>query len=497
MDSWKHQKLHLNPSYCQSFRSQKKPLLFYNNPTTPLESQVVCFFIDNFVLKPTVGSSRSFMEFILPALLNETSLSSTSSPLASAVFAVALAFFGNCKSKSLRSTASKHYVTAIHQLNKALQDPDRAFEDETLAAILMMALFEVITGSAAQPNGWNSHANGASALVQMREQKKSLSPFGRILHVMARGQMTVNCLMTSTSPQLGVDWWMQFGSKDDLPALVARFSLEVAQVHADVCHIFSSAKGVDYDRSDVMQLLDAAQALELEFTKWEESLTSIWRFNTVAWIDRSEVEDLETSNVFPGKVDEYVDISIAMAWNSMRASRIMLCGDIIRCTAWLHSPALDYQVAPECSTAIQHSKEMIEDIIASVPLFLGYGSRSGSLGDWGSSLQSLHQKSAMGLFITWPLFITTVSDFSTDEQKLWSRRRLHYLATEKGIHQASLYSALDIGLPSLLIDRDRNSEAVGRDLANSQCLETVMKGLDVKQQSKTVQIVIRDLLGLR
>lgn len=111
-------------------------------------------------------------------------------------------------------------------------------------------------------------------------------------------------------------------------------------------------------------------------------------------------EDLENMKAFPGRVDEYVDISVATAFNMMRASRMMLCGDIVRASAWLCPCYQDYRTTAEFGAAVRTSKDLIKDMVASVPYFLG-GPGNGK----GGAGLSFVGTSALGLFITWPLMM--------------------------------------------------------------------------------------------
>jgi hypothetical protein len=84
------------------------------------------------------------MEFLLPAMKGEKSLVSPKNSLSTAVMAVSMALFANRrKVQPLLTMAAKHYSKALHQINEALQDPKLAYEDQTLATVIILGLFEV------------------------------------------------------------------------------------------------------------------------------------------------------------------------------------------------------------------------------------------------------------------------------------------------------------------------------------------------------------------
>lgn len=78
----------------------------------------------------------------------------------------------------------------------------------------------------------------------------------------------------------------------------------------------------------MLDILKQLKVLESQFIEWEENVPRAWKYNVVAWVDDSDQEGIDGEGLedmaeFPGRRDEYVDISIATAYNIMRASRIM------------------------------------------------------------------------------------------------------------------------------------------------------------------------------
>ncbi|KAF8858208.1 hypothetical protein BDZ45DRAFT_403712 [Acephala macrosclerotiorum] len=470
--------------------------------STPIEEQAKHLFRRNFVLEPCEGNSRSYMGFVVPVLEHDKQLvheKGSNSRLATAVMAVGLALMGNRpNSRFLLPKAMKFYSRALKEINDALLVEDQAVEDDTLAAVIVLGLFEVTTGTSGQPSGWISHANGAAILVKMRDQKKTqLTDLGRILHVMARSQLVINCLVSCSPPILGVGWWMRFGTKDNLPATCSKLNLEVATLHAKINSTLTSAdRSLSSDVESVLDVLNLAKALESNFKEWEESLPKAWKYSIVAWNEEVEDEKLDDIKVFPGRRDEYADISIATAFNMMRAGRIMLCGDIVRASAWLCPTYQDYRTTPEFGAAVRVSKDLVEDIIASVPFFLG-DEKTSNLTGWDrprSGRMSLVGTSALGLFITWPLMMCKMSDYSTDRQRRWAAGRLRVIADEMGIGQALLFSQINVRLPSMFIIRDELTQVDGVEVAKKKTIELAMSSSEF-HESYEMEHMIAGLLG--
>ncbi|CZR56257.1 uncharacterized protein PAC_06145 [Phialocephala subalpina] len=443
------------------------------------------------------------MGFVVPVLEHDKQLvegkGAGGSRLVTAVMAVGLALMGNrVNSRFLLPKAMKFYSRALKEINDALAVEDQAVEDDTLAAVIVLGLFEILTGTSGQPSGWISHANGAAILVKMRDQRNTqLTDLGRILHVMARSQLVVNCLVSCSPPILGVDWWMRFGTKDNLPATPPKLNLEVAALHAKINSTLTSAnKSLSTDIESVLDVLKLAKALESQYKEWEERLPKAWKYSIVAWNEDVDDEELYHVKQFPGRRDEYADISIGTASNMMRAARIMLCGDIVRASAWLCSPYQDYRTTPEFGAAVRVSKNLVEDIIASVPFFLG-DDRTSDINGWErpqNGRMSLVGTSALGLFLTWPLMVCKMSDYSTERQRKWAAGRLRGIAEEMGIGQALLFSQINVRLPSMFIVRDEFTQVDGMEVAKKKAIELAMSSSEFTESDEMLHLM-SGLLG--
>jgi uncharacterized protein (UPF0335 family) len=223
---------------------------------------------------------------------------------------------------------------------------------------------------------------------------------------------------------MGVDWWMEFGNnKGGMPSKCGRLNLETADLHAKIKHILTEVEHTASYIKQVLELVRKAKKLEQEFKAWEAALPKNWQYTTTAWIDAVDYEDLETAQAFPGRLDEYEDISIATTLNTMRASRIILAADTVRASAWVCSPDHEYRIVPEYISSARISREVIEKDQTK-------SSRPGALGG----------QSTLALFIAWPLNVTTLSDCATEAQREWALGRLRFIGNERGIAQAITFS---------------------------------------------------------
>ena len=108
--------------------------------STPIDQQAACFFLSNFVLIPEEGTMRGYLDFLIPLLKKPKPDPSFILAFTAVGFA---ALGGRPNSKSLLPKADFFYVKALKQINVALQNPKKSTDDATLAAVLLLSVFEV------------------------------------------------------------------------------------------------------------------------------------------------------------------------------------------------------------------------------------------------------------------------------------------------------------------------------------------------------------------
>jgi hypothetical protein len=131
----------LSPTFMKAMRS---PLEMAIIPAIqiPTETQASCHFVSNFVLVPRQGSTRGFMDYLIPLMKSESS----NSHLQHAFNACALASLGNrgaSKGANFTDRAFAEYTKALSATNTALRDPEASKTDGVLAAVLLLGMFEV------------------------------------------------------------------------------------------------------------------------------------------------------------------------------------------------------------------------------------------------------------------------------------------------------------------------------------------------------------------
>ena len=76
----------------------------------------------------------------------------------------------------LIETSLRSYTQSLREVQKALWDPSLMYHDETLAACLLLSMYEVLECPAKSTRGWTSHFDGCTRLVQLRKIPQNICP---------------------------------------------------------------------------------------------------------------------------------------------------------------------------------------------------------------------------------------------------------------------------------------------------------------------------------
>ncbi|KAK6952622.1 hypothetical protein Daesc_004912 [Daldinia eschscholtzii] len=442
------------------------PRTIIRPPDVSIEQQAGCNFISHFILLPVGGGGRAFLDFVIP-LLNEDS----HGHLRHAFNACAMAFLNNRGGTCNRFSDQvlHEYTKALSGTNAALRDPEKQLADTTLAAVLLLGLFESITAKRIGMLNWGSHTEGAIQLVKARGRKQLETKIGLALFVAVRTQMIIHSLTSGTTPIMGAEWWINDAVRDDTAASCHRIMIKLGELRAEVSRLMNSMARIPKNIEIMHHLLRRIQKVDQEVVAWMRNVPDEWRFRTVAWEDHVPNGDYSKAEVFPGRVDIYQDLYIASVWNTSRTARLVLASLIVRCAAWICSP-VDYRTTPEYATAARTCVDTITDVIASIPYQLGWHLRKERRQQYEHLAQSQNQnrqqqskfpcgeedtpKALAGYMLTWPLICVHSQDYTTDAQRAWIHGRLRYVGDDLGVQYAHVLRQLQIRMPSMLIRRD-------------------------------------------
>ncbi|KAI1117768.1 hypothetical protein F5Y14DRAFT_322586 [Nemania sp. NC0429] len=459
-------------------------------PGPSMEEQASCHFIANFVLLPKDGRTVGYLDYVLPLLREE----GPDSHIQHAFNACSLAFMDNRRGvgNGCWSKALGEYGIALSKTNGALRDRDSQHSDVTLAAVILLGMFESISAKQLDTLSWGSHIEGAVQMVKARGKRQTRTKRGLQLFIAVRTLMSIYCLTAQQSVNsMGADWWLDNSIFSKTAATVQRLMIRTSEVRSQVMHLIGTYVWTPDNAGLMLEVIRKAQAVEQEVVAWQQSVPEDWHPRTVVTRDHGNDydydrdDDDDDDDVFAGHVDVYSDVWIGSVANSARAVRLILHSLIMRCVAWVCSPA-DYRTTPEYATAAAVSREAIAGIIASAPYFLGWhlekkkkntrrsgepgpgpGPRpSASFGTFacGEEADGSGGGGAKGLaayLLTWPLTCVMSNDHTTDAQRAWVLERLRKIGSELGIKYALAMCELRVRVPSLLIFQDALKRSQG------------------------------------
>lgn len=109
----------------------------------PIGELALCYFASNFMLIPRQPFGGSFFEFIVPVLQGQP----PDSAVQYALRACAFSALGNrwvSETVDFQAIGLSQYTAALARTTQSLKDPRQKTADATLAAVLLLGLFEVI-----------------------------------------------------------------------------------------------------------------------------------------------------------------------------------------------------------------------------------------------------------------------------------------------------------------------------------------------------------------
>lgn len=171
-------------------QSSASSLELYRIAESSWDERAICYFFDQYTSINEPSDCVSHLEF-LPALYancqERVSSDAPSSCFRWAVNAAALVSLGHeTKNPWLVVRSRKSYGMALRELQQLLMSPSQAVKDEILAAVVVLSLFEDISGE--RKGLSSSHTAGMELLMKLRGQSQLANPRGRDLFAYAFAQ---------------------------------------------------------------------------------------------------------------------------------------------------------------------------------------------------------------------------------------------------------------------------------------------------------------------
>ena len=370
----------------------------------------------NFLLSSYITDSH--FEY-LPTL---SKLATTGGPLMTCIRAVGLASISHDLGRPELMAASRHqYTQALRTTGKALQCPDRAMLDETLASVMLLALFEIVAHRDEESSDqWTSHVNGAVALLVHRGPMQFKSTYGLLLFNQIRSNINVNCIQR------------RLRLPSDLTSLTAQ-----AAPFLDNANPISRFSAITEALTDLLAAIEDGQITEAAcVTRLARELDSEARslaldMPAAGWSYEVLSREKDDSAVFGKAYHIYKDHRVAQMWNTIRMTRLLLNQTIHE--TLVHASPDDFwdtipaQFSHPSENPAKIAREMATAILASIPQFTQFSPDGNAL---------FSPTVASSCFLLWPLELVGSSRLSTPSMCAYAIGRLRYMDTQMKVRQA-------------------------------------------------------------
>ncbi|CAI7616208.1 unnamed protein product [Penicillium manginii] len=315
------------------------------------------------------GPHAGHMSYLLPLIQNPQNAA-----LNAALNAVGLAALSNIRmSPRMMLKARREYTTALSQTNHALRDPFLSKQDDTLAAVVLLGMFELVTCTDNSfIDRWMKHMEGAARLIEFRGPDQLARQEGLDLFSQLRAQISTSNIYREEYSSSSLTELSELAKQyrntndhvlDNLGLIVIRLTNFCAALK-------------DATITDPSEIIRTALTLDAELMANFINVPSPWNYKSI------DIPMVDGESILPmawgTSYHIYHSIAASSMWNNYRSSRILIHELIIDTVTGLDSSETDqtsYQQRQHlASQSRQIARQLMEDICASAPFHLGAGS---------------------------------------------------------------------------------------------------------------------------
>ncbi|KAH7131382.1 hypothetical protein B0J13DRAFT_103236 [Dactylonectria estremocensis] len=370
------------------------------------------------------------------------------------------------------------YTLAARLMRLTLDDPVKTIKDTTLLAVLILGIYESITGRSPQTmRRWQNHLKAASEIAERRGPAQFGTDAGARMFIMLSQSVLISCIQSDLPiPTAMVDLRGQFRPSGELDGPAWRLVDPVyrtLQVRADI------KSGKLHDINDIVEKLTH---IDDEFALILSELPPPWQYRRIQLTQTDPRVLGRWCYVYSGLLQ-------ATAWNGVRAIRILLLETILKqlcrgCTG-IDRTSLSDPHQKRLERTVELLGLLGEAIVASVPQHFGVVSfrdgavssptkeqryrvmspmgrkpstehghesqaRAGKLTDLELTELDGHEDKAEHFMtvasashtIIWPLYVLGMSSSCSVEKKRYAISRLHAIHHETGLEQARVVAKM-------------------------------------------------------
>lgn len=423
-----------------------------------VDERATGFFVANYVYALD-GHTHGYLDFLTDVFKRDT----LDEGLVSSMKAVGLAGFAHSThSPYLIKNARYEYVRAIRHTNAALRDPTAVKKDATLLTIIILGIFESITGGSIRSlRDWVAHVMGAADVIKVRGHEGIKSISGRRMLLQVISNLLISCIQkaepvpdqiaeliyaaieTIRTKDLVNDIQSNIQSNDSA-FIVLECMLRFAKLRSDVVHC-----------REIDPLVIYTHCMELDTI-----LENLANNHPEHWRIRTVFTNAAPEFIYNGRYHINTDYIVSQSWNALRIIRFML-NEIVRDllnpgatpTVPVHTALTGPEFDAQRLKSIATMYAVQEDILYSVPQHTDAIPHNGEDSDVGAntSVRTVWSdfrdhpnderplaKISGALFLIWPLWFVGINDTASDEIKKFVARNLRMVGDRMGINQAYL-----------------------------------------------------------
>ncbi|RLL97115.1 hypothetical protein CFD26_106349 [Aspergillus turcosus] len=414
---------------------------------------------------------------------NPSGFSESQEALKASVSAVGTAMLGRVRQDmSMILAAGAEYGFALQMLAFAVSNPAEVKANPTLGAVLMLAIFEVVTSRTTQNiEKWTNHLRGAAAILELRGPEQVQNEEGLKLFVQLRFLIITSCLQLAVHvPQsvlecapLGMFLRPQTEAYGDRLIYIIG---QLANLRADVRLKYMTK---------AQEILAAAYDIEAELLAWLASLPPEFSYSTV----ENTLSDAAFKKLCRGilpynnRYHIYNDLWICHTWNQYRCARVMVSEIILSCLRRLFVKSAGARIPSELQSQFRKirslSRQLAAEVCASVPYHFGIG----NTGEIHSDSVPINESHTAGLVLLWPLVVAGATEGKNHPLRKWGIDCLRLIGHGMGIDQAlALIDVLEteagvfdgVGDDGMLIDEKSSA------IVKNKVLNTTWKHLEAE-----------------
>lgn len=266
---------------------------------------------------------------------------------------------------TMSDQATRCYISAIRGINGALTDPKRVSLDATLMAIIMSAVFEIITSSSiSATRNCSKHLAGAVSVASLMRNREQTVFTQRILSTLVQC-VIMNCQINNEPPPPGfVELKAQVGGTVRQPTVHETF-LDIIAELADFEHAMTTNQ-----LDDPMTIITMVDEIDGKLRDFAKNMPIRWQF------EEFHIEDHDAMQLaHDGCLHVYPQRFTALLWNNIRSMRIRLHQVILQ-QCHTFRDTLQFPQFDDFRERQDHSEKVIiamaRDLLRTVPQLTGY-----------------------------------------------------------------------------------------------------------------------------